>query len=190
MALPQGILSPTVEWAGFREPRDVPKSALEAFERGGIAVGDTSRGLDHQNWTAVCDGTDVTLTPDSGVGTVIYSGVNITEIDLAFDQSMNPYLALVEDGLPRLWYFDTLSASYQHLNVPGAATPRCTLDDHEQFDSAKNDVLFFYLLNGNLVMRVQRERFDTAHVLASGQDYQTLVKVGMGENRRLHFLLS
>lgn len=185
MAMPRDVLSDPTFRADFRPPRDVEKPLLVAYERGGEGIDQVQRGLDFQNWTATCDGTTVSLLADNGATDTPYVGTNITEIDLAFDQSMRPQLALMEDGNCRLWYWDTVGGAYATLDIPGGVDPRCTLDDHRQITAAFNDVLFFYRIGNNLYMRKQRERFETEYLLSTVA--RALNRVGLGVNLRMQF---
>jgi hypothetical protein len=185
MPLPNNRLSQIPFPSDFREPRNTPRTNLQCRERGGTALNDPNDGIDVQNWTASCDGTEVVLTPEVGPQTVIYTGTNITEIDLAFDLTMAWNLALVEDTQSKFVYFSSVLGDYDTLDLGPATTPRCTYDDHRQRNSLTSSVGLYYVLNNTLKYRDQRDRYEVEYELAT--NVTRLVQVGMGVNRRMQF---
>ena len=115
----------------------------------------------------------------------------ITEVSLAFDDQMYPYLAWAEDDVVKLQWHD------QVLVLDDAYSPRLTLDDKRPGQELLRDVLFFYLRNlpgedlGDgvppaLCYRQQREQFSVERVLARISPIATgLGAVGMNTENRL-----
>ncbi len=184
MGLPNDRFSPKGVIAPLRPPRDVDKVPLEAYERGGIAINNASQGLDYQDWVAVCDGSTIDIMAQNGERLDGFlTGVNITEIDLAFDQNMTPSIAYVEDGLAKFYWYDLTVGDYTTIELPDAVTPRCTLDDHVVKGSSEfNDVVLFYVRNYSVYYRKLRQRYRTEYLMGTG--VRSINKIGMGVNRR------
>src|SRR5699024_6925124 len=78
---------------------------------GGVAIQDASLGLNYQTWTAeiVSDVIEdsIMLSAPTSSSQSVYAGQDITEVSLAFDQSMQPAVAFVEAGVSKLLWYDT-----------------------------------------------------------------------------------
>lgn len=192
MALPFDALSTTPVPSVFIGGRALPVTNLKDRESGGIALSDPSAGLQYQIWTAEisADRTQIVVSAPSVAATTLYTGVNISEVSLTFDQNMRPVLAFVEDGIAKLRWFDTVPQE-QVVTVFGAdyITPRVTLDDKRLTQNANSDVILAYLRDGNLYHRRQRDRFQTELLLATGVKSSGIAKIGMGRGYRLQFLM-
>lgn len=166
-------------------------SPLIDYETGGAALQDPSQGLMVQVWTARTDGTDITLEADNSPAQIIYSGVNITEVSLAFDSNMNYFIAFVEDGQAKFKWYDSTAGDFAVTSL-GASDlyPRCTLDDKRSFNNAGRSVILAYLRNDTLYARYQNDRYDTEYNLGAITPGKKLAKIGMGEGLRLNYLLS
>lgn len=178
-SVPGNLLSPDNETLG----------TTVAKEMGGVGLNDPSQGLNVQVWTLTTDGTDVTISAPNTSPAVLFSGTNITDIDLAFDQNMRPFVAFIEDGQARFWWFDTQTGMTKFTNLPSdAVTPRCCLDDKRGLQSNSSDILLAYIRGTSLFLRAQRDRYDVERSLAEAVS-PALVRMGMGNNLRMHFLL-
>lgn len=177
--LPGALLAPDDQ---FRVP-------TLAQEMGGIGLNNPSQGLRVQVWTLETDGTNVTVSAPNTPATVLFTGTNITQVDLAFDQNMRPFVAFVENGLARYWWYDTQTAQATFTDLAGAVTPRCCMDDKRPTQTNSSDIILAYLRDRNLYMRVQRDRYGTEYLLASNAG-AALSVIGMGDNLRLHFGVS
>ena len=162
-------------------------SLTEARHVGGAAVGDASQGMRVQTWTCRTDGTSVFLRGQTGPDLLLFTGAGITEVSLAFDRNMLPFVAFFEGGSARYWWWDTLTNTRVTSTLPaGSARPRCCLDDVRETQSAAADIVLAYVRGGALYYRQQRDRFDVERMLqATGVD--TLRSVAMGANLRLQF---
>lgn len=186
--LPQNVLSTDTIPAAFTPPRDIPKTALEDFELGGVAVGDASQGLAVKTWRAFIDsGTFIKLEAFDVSAQVVIADTDITEVSLAFDQLMQPCLAYVAAGQAKLYWWDSEAIQFQTTNLPvGAITPRVCLDDKRTSQSQANDVILAYVKTGKLYVRNQRDRFDTDYEL-SDVGGAVLVQIGMNLVGRFQF---
>lgn len=185
--LPENILFEIPTPSAFLEPDGRERNPLEDFEQGGEAIGDASKGLRHQPWRAWWFFGVVYIAPISGgTPTALLSLDAVSELSLAFDQNMRPCIAYVSDGQPGLWWFDATEGEHVHLLLPGVASPFVTLDDKRAEFVASSDILLFYLRDGGVWCRQQRERFTVERRLADMPiGTQSIVRCGMGENNRM-----
>lgn len=193
MTLPGGQLSTTPIVSDILSPdgRDRVDFSVD-YELGGIALNDPSQGLQYQVWVAyVRDGTIYARPEDGGAETAITSDTNITEVSLSFDQNMRPTLAYVANGVTKLYWYDTQIGGPTTTTFAGAFSPFLTLDDKRESQLGTSDLLFFYLRDGSLYYRQQRDRFGVEYQLATGipVSVDRIVRVGMGTNLRLQVVI-
>lgn len=147
------------------------------WEMGGIALNDPSEGLRVQLWTfkLVVD----ELTGDSTVSVeapsvpkvTLFSGVDVGEIAGAFDQNMNPVVAYMEGGSPKLWWWDPTASAMVHTSLPsGCYDLRVSLDDKRRFNVVKSDVILSYVRGGSAYYRYQRDRYLVEYLLSDNID--------------------
>lgn len=158
---------------------------------GGVGIQDPSLGLNYQTWTAeiVEDIVEdrIVLSAPTYPATTVYTGDDITEVSLAFDQNMNPVIAFVEAGVSKLYWYDTLAGEQVVTEIPGNVThPRVALDDTRQFNIVNSDIILAYIKDGALCYRQQRDRFEVERQLSSGP-WIALVRIGMGSTLRFQF---
>ena len=197
MAIPNDSLSSLLLTAHFLEPDDRENFLLMDLELGGVALNDSSKGLRFQTWTLryfPSTGNMVINAPNS-LPTTLFTRSNITEISLAFDQNMNAFVAFVESGDAKFWWFDTAIPGTTFTNLPaGSITPRCCLDDKRETQTGSSDTILAYVLNAKLYFRQQRDRFTVQYLLqdpfvdpAFGLP-AVLKRVGMNKVNRLQWL--
>lgn len=158
---------------------------------GGVGIQDPSLGLDYQVWTAeiVEDIVEdrIVLSAPTHPATTVYTGDDITEVSLAFDQNMNVCVAFVEAGMAKLLWYDT---TVQDMVVTelgaGVSHPRVALDDNREFNLANSDIILAYIKDGALYYRQQRDRYQIERQLSSGP-WIALVRIGMGSTLRFQF---
>jgi hypothetical protein len=155
---------------------------------GGVALNDPSQGLQVKEWTLYLVGDDVTISAEGVAPTVLFSGANITELSLAFDQNMQPVVAYVQAEQARLYWFDSSIPGYTSTVIAGAITPRVALDEKRPLLVLSSDVILGYIRAGNLYFRAQRDRYLIEYLLKSDVN-ATLVTVGMTTNYRFKFKL-
>lgn len=181
----------------FLPPDDLDTYPLMVFEMGGVGLNDPSEGLRVQTWTLryyPASG-DVSISAPNTAPTVLFTRSDITEIDLAFDQNMNPFVCFVEAGQAKFWWFDTDVSDTVFSNLPAdSLTPRCCLDDKRETQTNSSDILLFYVNAGALKMRRQRDRYINEYIVDSPFLHPTLglpavlKKVGMNQYNRLQWL--
>lgn len=164
------------------------------WERGGVALSDPTQGLNVRNWTAWTDGIAIFVAPypEQTPAVQVQTGVDITEVSLAFDQNMQPNVVYVDDGLCKLWWYDSTIPGMTTTSFPGYRTPMLTLDDKRDraTNNGQNDIIFAYVRDGLLCWRQQRDRYTIERVLGALPNAATrIVGMGMAENNRLQIRL-
>ena len=158
---------------------------------GGAGIQDPSLGLDYQIWTAeiVSDviADSIVLSAPTWPADDVYSGQDITEVSLAFDQNMQICIAFVEQGVAKLLWYDT-TVSGLTVTTLGAdvVNPKVALDDSRQFNRSASDVILSYIKGGALYYRQQRDRYGVERQLSSGP-WIGLERIGMGSTLRFQF---
>lgn len=171
-------------------PRNKDYALTESWELGGVGLSDTSQGLVSHTWRAWTDNKAIYIQrsdlPKDTAKTLL-AALNITELDLTFDQNMRPVLTYVSGGIAKLYWYDTVSQSQTITDFPNVQNPRVSLDDKRSFNTANSDVIFAYINNDQLCCRYQRERYGIEHVLQQLPPKTQLVKIGMGTANRFLF---
>jgi hypothetical protein len=161
------------------------------WERGGVALNDSSQGLNVRDWKVWTDGIKVWVAPDpEGAPAVeVFAGADITEVSLAFDQNMQPTLALVDAGVTKLRWYDTLANAMTTTNFPGHKTPMLTLDDKRDIatQTGVNDIIFAYIREGLVCWRQQRDRYGAENQLGAAPSANSRI---LGVGNRLQVKLS
>ncbi|HEY8354433.1 MAG TPA: phage tail protein [Methylophilaceae bacterium] len=176
--LPQdGELSTTAAISGFAYPvkGPLPEDKLQDWELAGVALNDPSQGLMVKVWHAFAThdlDTDVVTVWVEAPGvpaTELFSGVGITEIALAFDQNMNPFVAYHQGDDAKIYWYDPTIPGMTHTTLPsGIRTMRCTMDERRSAFVADSDIILAYIRDGNFCIRYQRERYEVEHVMRTG----------------------
>jgi hypothetical protein len=198
VAIPDNRLSSLLISDHFLVPDDLVTYPLMVFELGGIGLNDPTEGLRVQTWTLryfPASG-DMVISADNTSPTVLFNRPDVTEIDLAFDQNMNPFVCFVQDGTARFWWFNTDTAQTEFTDLPAnSLTPRCCgADDKRETQTIASDIILCYVNNGALKMRMQRDRYIQEYTLQSPFLHPVyelpavIKKVGMNQKNRLQWL--
>jgi len=162
------------------------------FENGGVNLSDPSLGLNVKVWKGEIIDDKIFLSAEDVVPVEVYSGNGLTSISIAFDQNMNYFLAFTEQGVAKIrWYDTTILVHIVTVFTTGYRGLKATMDDKRMRQSSNNDIILSYIRNNGLYYRQQRDRF-TIERLLKGElsDYSRLLKIGMGNNWRLQFVMS
>ncbi len=160
---------------------------LVDFEMGSGALGDGSLGMEYQLWqSAYVDGS-IVVGPVGGTLVPILAVPDVVRTALAFDLNMRTYLAYTVGTGSFFHWYDTLSNSMATLPLPGSTDVCLTLDDHREVSSNTSDIIVSYSRNGQLYCRVQRERFQTEHLLTSDMQGSAIINMGMTIANRLEW---
>ena len=188
MSLPENILSSSVVSANFIGGRANTITDILDYETGGVNIEDASQGKQVQIWTGKLVGNDITLESPLTEPVVVYSGENITEFSFTFDQLMHPVIAFVQDGIAKLYWYDSSEAAYVVTAIAaGAVTPKVSLDDKRTSQDGTSDVIVAYMSSSDdLYIQRQRDRYEISYKLASCI-FGTLNKIGMTDKLRFMF---
>lgn len=183
----QSLSTPTIRsgWTETQNRRTIP---LVDYEAGGPTLNVPTADRSSVMWVAESDGSKVTVRrEDSAEAVEILSDSGITQISLAFDQTMRPHIAYVANEVAKFRYWDTLSSSWEILNLGSAVTPRlCTDEKRPQFIGTE-DVILCYMRGEDLFIRYQRDRYLEEKLLASNTNGVSLTTVGMNNANRLQW---
>ena len=165
---------------------------LYDWETGGIALGDVSQGNTARTWGVVYENGGVYLFPedDQDNKTLIISVAGIIEISFALDQLMSISVAYVVAGVSYLYWYDTAAAGFVTTMIPGAASPKLTLDDKAKVAHllAESTIILFYIKGGEVWYRLQSGRFELEYQFTTGLVgvAQRINKVGLDKANRMH----
>ena len=174
----------------FYPPDDRVTTPIVDYEMGGIALLDTSMGLNFRPWRVRLDQYQVKLQPDGGAETVIFEGTNITELSLCFDQNMRYSVGYVQDGILKLNWFDSVANARVITVFAAAVNPKMSLDDKRAMELATSDMILAYIRGNTLYYRQQRDRFTIERSLRTNLFPGTKLKnIGMSKNMRMQFEL-
>ena len=194
--IPQKRLSTSLVYGDYLYPDNIVVTSLYDYSIGGIALQDASQGLQVQAWMVWIDDVkeSVWISSPTHPASILFTLSNLTEVSLAFDQNMRPFIAFVQFGNARFWWYDSLSASQIFSDLPsGSVSPRCTLDDTRPLEVAASDIILTYINNNNLFFRAERDRYTIEYVLQTNLSTlvaaPTINKVGMNNRERLQFTL-
>ena len=188
LPLPEPLLITNRVTTQFLYPRSKSYPLTESWENGGVALSNPSEELTKYVWKAWTDGTSIMVKRDDlDTYHVILTDINITEIDLTFDQNMRPCIAYVANGVSKLYWYDSSRAMQVIDSFVGITSPRVSLDDKRRFNVSNSDIIFAYQKGNDLCYRVQRERFGVEHILATNTKKSILWRIGMGRKNRFLF---
>jgi hypothetical protein len=170
--IPNNRLSSSQVVQAFLPPDDLFDYCVPIvdYERGGVGLNNPSQGLNVQTWRLRWFRGDFLIdsTSNPAVGTQLLFSTegSVSEVGLAFDQNMAPSVAYVEDGIGKFrWYDTNLLAWVTTILGSGVRSPRAALDDKRTRQTLLSDILLFYIRDGSLYYRQQRDRFDVERFL-------------------------
>lgn len=196
MSIPGHSLSSVPVPSSYLFPDNIEPSKTVDYELGGIGLDDPSAGLQYQVWTGTLE-----IDQDTDIGSVYLEAPNwpkqlqfarlgVSEISIAFDQNMNPFIAFMEAGAARFWWFDTVADEQVFSTLPaGSRSPKCCMDDKRPEMLSVNDIILAYIRDDNLYYREQRDRYEIEYLLKTGGMTQDLIRVGMNRGNRLQFAI-
>lgn len=191
--LPDGVLSTVTHEAAFLPPRNRRRARLIDYEQGGIALQNTTEGLQYQTWWARADELTgaITLGAEHVAPSVVLTVPGIDDVALAFDLNMNLFLAWTESGgAARFRWYDPLLSDFTIVDLPsGSHSVRASLDDKRPHQNTAADIILTYLRAGVLYYRQLRDRFVTEYELRDDLEGYTLGQFGMNEHFRMQWEL-
>lgn len=154
------------------------------YEYGGLNLQNASSGLNAALWKCFYENGAIKLAHSSFLETVLMIE-NVSALSFAFDLNMRPMIAFMVKDHCNLWWYDT-SVSQQVTSDLGAdiTFPQLSLDERRNAESQNADVIFSYIKNNTLCMKLQRERFEIEHEITEAKRLQ---QIGMMRNNRFGF---
>ena len=186
--LPENTISTSPVPTSFLVPSKTEGDVLIDYEWGGVDIRDTSEGLNKYIWECFYKDNWVVLkNPDKEVNWLNMEGV--TQLGLAFNFNMQPYVTYVKDSKVYLNWFDTSVQQYVTTDFGNTfKSPQISLDDRRNETSNSSDIIFAYVKGRSIYYRQQRDRFGVEYFVGEiQQDGVTLVQIGMGRNYRFQF---
>lgn len=172
----------------------VPRELYEDYELAGIAVQDPSEGLQYQVWKAAWDPStlEIVLTSEKTLARhVLFTGVEVKELSVSFDQNMRWVLAVrYKDGSFLLHWYDSAVESYVATPLGGIATFKLSHDDKrpEAALLGWSDVILTYIDNNKLYVRNQRDRYGIAHLINADMPSAVIItNFGMTAQNRMQW---
>lgn len=182
--IPNHTITPVPQFWYYLHPDELDPSMIEDYELGGIDLNDPSQGLQVQTWRAFLSGgvnniQSVMVESATHPASVLFSAAGITQISLAFDQNMHPFIAFMQNGQARFWWFDPTIPGHTFTTLPvGTLGPQCGLDDKRLLTSSTSDIILSYIRGTTLYWREQRDRYLIEYTVALGVT-KDLIRVGM-----------
>lgn len=191
--IPGNRLSTTPVFSEFVTPDNIDRpSMLVDYELGGRALNDPSEGLEVHTWVAEYNPTtgDVSIQAPGIPGVTLFTALGISDLSLAFDQNMRPFVVFTQSSRAKFFWFDTVLGETLITELPvDARSPQCTMDDKREMQTSQgaNDIIVAYLRGTALYYRQQRDRFEVEYMLTASIPGTQLIRVGMNRGRRLQF---
>lgn len=185
--LPNLALSFTPIVGNYLVPDNYLILPLVDYELGGIGLQDPSQGSRYQVWKLEYVSGHVFISAPNLKRVILFSRPYITDISLAFDQNMNPFVSFTEADQAKYWWFDTTIHAMTFTELPaGSKYPKCCTDDKRTTQNLSSDIILAYIRDRKLYFRAQRDRFGVEYLLATDLDAR-LNRVGMTDQNRLQF---
>ena len=188
MAMPQNVLSTTPVPSAFIGARALASHERVDYEEGPIAIQDVTQGLQAQRWRMRLINGEFWLDAPAVPEFIAYTAAGASELSFTFDQQGRLVLAYVQDGQPKLYWFDSAAPGFVVTDLPtDAITPKIILDDKRFTQVQISDVILQYVRAGRLKMRMQRDRFLIEYDLSAGP-WTGIAKLGFNRGLRLQTL--
>jgi hypothetical protein len=119
----------------------------------------------------------------------LFERAGVTELSLAFDGNMRPFIAFSDASGAHYWWYDPTTSEVEIADLPdGCTNLRCGMDDKRPLESANADIILAYMRDGNLYHRLQRDRYATEYLLAENVSGK-LVQIGFNEQNCFQFAI-
>jgi hypothetical protein len=162
-----------------RRPDAISPDYTYAHLFGPVQLSDFSQGLYNRAWRVRVDNAaktvylaranDANTAWEAETVVLVFAGVDILELDAAFDQQGRIFLcaerATGTGGASEVWiyFFNSLLGAYAFTDFGAGRTPRAILDD--PLSPNTGDVLVFYIRDAaGLCWRQQRDRFAVENI--------------------------
>lgn len=187
--MPENRLSTVPVPSNFIGARALASHEQVDYEEGPVAITDVSQGLQAQRWRMrLIDAEFFWLDAPAVAEYVAYTAPGTSELSFTFDQQGRLAIAYVQNGSPKLYWYDSSIPGFTVLTLPvDAKTPKIILDDKRFTQSVVADIVLQYVLDGRLKARAQRDRFLIEYDLSAGP-WTGIAKLGFNRGLRLQTL--
>ena len=178
------------ELTEFLYPRDKNYPLTESWEVGGEYLNNVGEGLLKYTWFAWTDNENIYIKREDLDNVIkVLSDIDITEIDVTFDQNMNICVAYVSNNISKLYWYDAQQSKQVTTIYPvNIKRPRVSLDDKRAFNISSSDIIFGYQRDEHLCYRLQRDRYSKEYIIATDLKVKRILwRIGMGRDNRFLF---
>lgn len=162
------------------------------YEIGGQLLNDSASAGDDTLWQLEYIAPDFVVSHEATgeQRRVIFSQAGVTEVSLAFDQSMRTMIAFTTAAGSFYRWYDPVAEGMVISQLPaGCNYPRVSKDDSREEFTSTSDVILSYVRGTNLCIRVQRERYEVEHIIDTNSPAR-LVNAGMSVRSRFQWRLT
>ncbi len=187
MSVPLNTWTDPAVYAPFLPPIDDPiYDPLSMRATGGVALGDGSQGREVQFWTCSYDGANINVVPEIPGPSFALPVADVLSCCLAFDSNMAVAIAYTKADGAYLYYFNSLTSSFQTLFLTGVTSCRVAVDKTTEFFNAQSDVIFAYINASNVVnWRQQRDRYAIEYTIGPALSSRPMARMGPTTDNRL-----
>ena len=167
---------------------ELPNTDWVDYEDGPKRIQDTSEGQRYQVWRMRVINNDISITAPNFPEQVVLSIRGITSACFTFDQNGRYLMAYTAGTTLTLYWYDFFIEAYKHTLISeGVTGVRMTMDDKRDTQTDVSNIVLAYVREGNLYMRVQKDRYGIEYLVQEGIKGR-LLKLGMTTRYRFQFL--
>ncbi len=183
-----------LEYNDYGTPPGVPY-VVNSVTIGPIEVNDPSQELNDHFWAAYYDDVneDIVLeNMDNSQTEIIFNEQDgVTNIGLAFDQNANDVYAWITGlGVLKLRWFDASIPGDTIVSLGSAQSVVITMDTKYFPSSASSDILLFYIRDGAIFYRVQRDKYQIEYASPVTSGAISLKRIGTTTGYRTQVVYS
>jgi hypothetical protein len=193
MTIREHRLSTTTIPDDYLVPDGSERDWLEDFEKGPIALEDTSEGIDYQTWHLEWHSSngDFTVTPDdTGVPIVVLNAAGVEQCSFAFDNNGRISIAYITNTTEgHLYWYSTLDGDFIVTDFQEPISGiMLSNDDKRQTQTNINDIIMWAVQlqpagNYHLYTLEQRTRYTVRHLMQENT-FPYVYKCGMHDRLR------
>ena len=161
--------------------------AVKNVTIGPVAINDPSKELNNKFWAAYADAGDLYLsdTVDLTNTLILSEPDGIAKVALAFDQNANDTYAYITDlGELKLRFYDSLIPGDSLVSFGIVQSMTLAMDIKYYPSSDQSDILLYYIRDGAIYCRIQRDRFLIEYATPVTTGASRLLDSGMRKDYR------
>lgn len=197
--LPDNVLKLIPQLQPFANYNDFEFDPFIAYCRGGISIGDISKGNNVVDWKLSYDAINKKFTLTNTLGLINDLGshddlVKVKNVSLAFDQNMQlcwsySFTDGTQSATAFNWFDPTVSKTTTTI-YPNTKMSRILLDDPRITSSNINDIIIFYIRSTDNVLcyRYQRERYAKEYTSIQLDPTEEVLKAGFTSSYRVQLV--